>query len=117
MLRPAAEADEVAWFSLDALPSLAFDHDEIVRVAQRRLSAKLNYSNIAFQFLPETFTLRDVQNVYEIIRHRPLDKRNFRKQVLTQNQIEETGEERRNGNHRPARLYRVKRPGQVEITK
>lgn len=105
------------WFTFAKRPELAFDHDAIVDVAHRRLAAKFAYSTIALQFLPEQFTLRDLQNVYEIILGRSLDKRNFRKQVLALEQIEETGEERRNGNHRPARLYRVRWPGRVEVIK
>jgi 8-oxo-dGTP diphosphatase len=107
----------VGCFPVDGLPELAFDHADIANLAHQRLAAKLAYSTIAFQFLPEQFTLRDLQSVYEIIMHQRLDKRNFRKQILAMNQIEETGDVCRKGNHRPARLYRVKRPGQVEIIK
>lgn len=115
--RATTNAEAVGCFAIDALPPLAFDHSEIVAVAHRRLSAKLAYSTIAFQFMPEKFTLRDLQTVYEIIMNQTLDKRNFRKHVLALDQIEDTGEERRKGNHRPARLYRVKHPRQVRIIK
>lgn len=108
---------DLRWFTFTKRPKLAFDHDAIVEAAHQRLAAKLAYSTIALQFLPERFTLRDLQNVYEIILGRALDKRNFRKQVLALDQIEDTGEERRNGNHRPARLYRMKWPGRVEVIK
>lgn len=116
-LRPATDAEAVGWFAMDDLPLLAFDHKEIVEMAHRRLVAKLDYSTIAFQFMPEKFTLSELQLVYEIILGAPLDKRNFRKWVLALEQIEETGEERREGPHRPAMLYRVKHPGRVEIIK
>jgi 8-oxo-dGTP diphosphatase len=114
-LKPDSDAAEAAWFALDDLPELAFDHREIVEKARERLVAKLEYSTIAFQFLPRQFTLSELQNVYEIIRSEPIDKRNFRKWVLGRNLIEETGGERRNGSHRPARLFRNKHPGRVEI--
>jgi 8-oxo-dGTP diphosphatase len=87
---------------LNDLPPLAFDHAEIIRIAQRRLVSKLDYSTIAFQFLPETFTLGELQRVYEILVDAEIDKRNFRKWALALQQIEETGELRRRGNHRPA---------------
>lgn len=116
-LRASTGSEAVGWFELGELPPLAFDHSEIVAVAQQRLAAKLNYSTIAFQFMPRTFTLRDLQTVYEIILDQALDKRNFRKQVLALEQIEATGTQRRDGNHRPARLYRIKHPGKVEIIK
>ena len=86
-------------------------------MAHQRLVAKLDYSTIAFQFMPETFTLGELQTVYEIILREPLDKRNFRKRVLALDRIAATGELRRNGNHRPARLYRLKFPDKVEIIK
>jgi len=116
-LRAASDAEAVDWFGLDELPELAFDHRQIVDMAHARLVAKLDYSTIAFQFLNQTFTLAELQSVYEIIRQAPLDKRNFRKWVLAMEQIEETGEERRDGPHRPARLYRVIRPGTLAIIK
>ncbi len=116
-LRAASDAEAVGWFGMDELPELAFDHDEIFAMAHQRLLAKLDYSTIAFQFLPEEFTLSELQTVYEIIQREPLDKRNFRKWVLTLEQIEETGGERREGAHRPARLYRMLQPGSVAIIK
>ena len=116
-LRAASDAEAVGWFGMDELPELAFDHDEIFDMAHHRLMAKLDYSTIAFQFLPQEFTLSELQSVYEIIQQEPLDKRNFRKWVLALEQIEETGGERREGAHRPAKLYRVIQPGTVAIIK
>lgn len=114
-LKPDSDAAEAAWFAVDTLPELAFDHEAIVEKARERLVAKLEYSTIAFQFLPKQFTLSELQNVYEIIRSEAIDKRNFRKWILGRNLIEETGGERRNGSHRPAKLFRNKHPGRVEI--
>ena len=116
-LRAATDAEAVGWFALNDLPELAFDHAKIVEKAHQRLVAKLDYSTLAFAFLPKRFTLTDVQQVYEIIRQEAIDKRNFRKWILALDQIEETDEERRDGQHRPARLYRVKHPGMVAIIK
>ena len=116
-LRAATDAEAVGWFGMDEIPRLAFDHSKIVKMAHERLVAKLDYSTIAFQFMPEQFTLSDLQAVYEIILQQEMDKRNFRKRVLALEQIEETKDERRGGIHRPARLYRVKHPGKVEIIK
>ncbi len=117
VLQAATDAEAVGWFSLDELPELAFDHQGIVDMAHERLVAKLDYSTIAFQFMPEEFTLSELQDVYEIILREEMDRRNFRKWVLALEQIEETGEERREGAHRPAKLYRVIHPGKVEIIK
>jgi 8-oxo-dGTP diphosphatase len=116
-LRAATDAEAVGWFGLEELPKLAFDHKDIVAQAHERLVAKLDYSTIAFAFMPKRFTLSELQGVYEIIQQQKMDKRNFRKWILALEQIEETDEERRDGQHRPARLYRVKHPGKVEIIK
>ena len=116
-LRPATDAEAADWFAMQDIPELAFDHEQIVAKAKQRLTAKLDYSTIAFQFMPQQFTLSELQNVYETILQAELDKRNFRKWVLALENIEETGDERREGAHRPARLYRVKNPQVVEIIK
>lgn len=116
-IRAATDAEAVGWFGMDEIPKLAFDHTAIVKMAHERLTAKLDYSTIAFQFMPELFTLSELQEVYEIILRQEMDKRNFRKWVLALEQIEETDEERRGGIHRPAKLYRVKHPGKVAIIK
>ncbi len=109
------DAAELAWLPLHRLPPLAFDHQEIIQLAHRRLISKLNYSTIAFQFLPKSFTLSELQAVYEILRGEKLDKRNFRKSILALEQIEETGERRRTGSHRPAQIYRLRHPDRVDI--
>lgn len=116
-LRAATDAEAVGWFAMDDMPKLAFDHADIIALAHQRLVAKLDYSTLAFGFMPEKFTLSELQEVYEIILQQGLDKRNFRKWVLALEQIEETDEESRTGQHRPARLYRVKHPGKVDIIK
>lgn len=116
-VRAASDAADADWFTLAQLPSLAFDHQDIITLAHQRLVAKLHYSTIAFQFMPETFTLSELQMVYETLRNEALDKRNFRKWILSLGQIEGTGERRKNGNHRPAQTYRLKNPERVEIIK
>lgn len=115
--RAASDACAVGWFPYGNLPPLAFDHARIVAMAYQRLVAKLDYSTIALQFLPERFTLGRLQTVYETILGTRLDKRNFRKRVLAIDCVEPTGETERQCNHRPARLYQVKRPGHVQIIK
>jgi len=111
----ASDAAEARWFSLNELPELAFDHQDILALALDRLAAKSTYSTIALQLMPETFTLSELQSAYEVLRNEKLDKRNFRKWFLGLKQIEETGEKRRNGNHRPAKIYRAINPDRVEL--
>ena len=116
-IRPASDAKEVAWFGYGMLPSLAFDHHKIIKMAHQRLASKIDYSTLALQFMPETFTLSELQKVYETILGEALDKRNFRKRILAYRCLHDTGRERRNGNHRPARLYSAKSPDSVEFVK
>jgi 8-oxo-dGTP diphosphatase len=115
--KAASDAARVAWFPVTEPPRLAFDHADIIRLARQRLVAKLNYSTIAFQLLPATFTLSQLQSVYEVLLGEPLDKRNFRKAMLARDILRETGEFARSGNHRPAKTYRVINPTRVEIIK
>src|SRR6516225_6140030 len=81
-VQAADDAVDARWFSVYDLPPLAFDHSKILDLALTHLRGKLDYTNIAFSLLPEQFTLRELQRVYEIIlHHRHLDKRNFRKKI------------------------------------
>ncbi len=107
----AAEAD---WWSMYDLPPLAFDHDRILAYALQRLRYKLEYTAAAFELLPEVFTLSELQATYEIILGEDLDKRNFRRKILSADVIEETGEYR-SGEGRPARLYRFREDAVAEI--
>lgn len=116
-IRAASDAEGVGWFGIDELPPLAFDHEEILDLAHDRLAAKLDYSTIAFQFMPKDFTLSELQQVYELILRGPIDKRNFRKRILSLGLIRETGKERKSGAHRPAKLYRVIDRSRVEVIK
>ena len=118
-LRPQAASDarSVAWFAVDELPEPGFDHRQIINLARRRLASKLQYSTLAMQLMPRTFTLGELQKVYEIILGETQDKRNFRKRILAYDCLVDSGEMRRDGGHRPARLYRLKFPGKVQIIK
>ena len=116
-LRTDEDSEGVGWYSLNELPELAFDHAQMVDTAHQRLAAKLDYSTIAFQFMPELFTLSDLQNVFQIILNRDLDKRNFRKRMRAMEQIRQTSQVQKSGSHRPARLYRVNNPNEVRIIK
>lgn len=107
-LRASTDAAEVAWHSARKPPRLAFDHDRILAYARDRLRAKLGYTTVGFQLLPARFTLPELQRLYEIILGKPLDKRNFRKKVLSLNLLTQERELRSDGAHRPARLHSFK---------
>jgi 8-oxo-dGTP diphosphatase len=109
------DAANVGWFSVYHLPELAFDHAKILQYTLDRLRGKLQYTQIAFNLLPEQFTLRELQRVYEIILHRRLDKRNFRKKILSTSILEDTGGKKMEGTHRPARLYRFNPAAETKL--
>ncbi len=108
------DAMEAAWHPIQDLPRLAFDHDEILHYALRRLRYKLEYSAVGFELLPEEFTLSEIQQTYEIILGEKLDKRNFRRRILNAEIIEATPHQR-TGDGRPARLYRYRDDAVAEI--
>lgn len=112
-LRLPASSDgqaSVAWFAADRPPDqLAFDHGHILEYACWRLRNKIEYSDIAFQFLPETFSLTHLRQVYEAVRGEPIDKRNFNRKILAGSLVVETNQLLSGQAHRPARLYRFAR--------
>ena len=115
-LKPQAASDTAAvgWFSMYDLPALAFDHDEILEYALTRLRYKLEYSAVGFQLLPEKFTLRELQDAYEIILGTKLDKGNFRSKIRKTNVVEMVDGFRDTGG-RPARLYRFRDDAVAEV--
>lgn len=113
----AATAEDARWFSVvQELPrvELAFDHAEILEQALARIRSKLQHAPIAFQLLPEVFTLSELQRVYEIVLGRKLDKRNFRAKVLGSGLLA-LAPGRRVAVGRPARLYRFAGQGELGL--
>lgn len=104
-LPPSRDEQRVRWWSVYQLPDLAFDHDRILALALDRLRRKIMDTSVAFQFMPKKFTLTQLQQTYEVVLGRPLDKRNFRKKVLSSGRVLETDELHLQGRHRPARLF------------
>jgi 8-oxo-dGTP diphosphatase len=101
--------EETRWFKVQDMPKLAFDHRVIVDAAIQRLRERLETSTIAYQLLPEEFTLTELQRIYETISGKKLDKRNFRKKILaTDDVVELEGRTKMEGFHRPAQLYTTK---------
>lgn len=104
----AAPDPNVAWFSADRLPPLAFDHAEIVAYALWRLRIKTEYSSVAHRFLGSEFTLAQLRGVHEAILGQKVDPANFRRQLLASGDLAETGAFTTGGAHRPAKLYRFR---------
>jgi 8-oxo-dGTP diphosphatase len=114
--RPGDDAEATDWHSMNVLPEqLAFDHAEILDYALTRLRYKLEYTSVGFQLLPDRFTLTELQHAYEIILAEKLDKRNFRRKILSSGILEKTGEKMKEGEGRPAMLYRYQEDAISEV--
>jgi 8-oxo-dGTP diphosphatase len=108
-VQAATDARNAAWFELDDVPQLAFDHNLILKTAYERLQGKIRYQPIGFELLPHKFTLRQLQQMYQKILDRRLDKRNFRKKILKMDILEELDEIETDVAHRAARLYKFEK--------
>lgn len=98
----------VNFFPVTVLPPLAFDHADIIAHAHQRLIDTISQTSAICSFLPQFFTLTQLQTAYESILQHPLDKRNFRKKFLGFDLIIKTDKTHREGAHRPARLYKFR---------
>ena len=105
-LQASTDAVEAVWFPVAQVSQLAFDHDQILAMALKRLKAKLRYEPIGFELLPEKFTLSQLQGLYETVLEQKLDKRNFRNKILKMSLLLELDEMQTGVSHRPAKLYR-----------
>lgn len=104
-LKPSWHASETTWFDISDLPKLAFDHKEIFNLALKTLQKELNISPLVFELLPSKFTLSDLQNLFEIILGRTMDRRNFRRRLKTMDILIEL-DEVRPGAHVGATLFK-----------
>lgn len=104
--RASTDAADSKWFPVSETPKLAFDHAEILKAARERLRGKVRYEPIGFELLPAEFTLSQLQHLYEAVLGTELDKRNFRKKVLSFDLLEPLAEKLKAGRHRPAQLFR-----------
>jgi ADP-ribose pyrophosphatase YjhB (NUDIX family) len=105
-LPSGSDAAEARWFPVHDPPPLAFDHARILGTAIERLRAKLAWTAVGFKLLPETFTLTELQLVFEAVLGKKLDKRNFRRKLNTLGLLRPLNKYRRDGVQRPARLFR-----------
>ena len=99
---------ETAWFSIEELPKLGYDHENIIARNIDYLKKKIVNSNVLKSLFPSDFTLPELQHVYEQILGKELDRRNFRKKFIGLDLIEDTLEKNTGFNGRPAKLYRFK---------
>lgn len=99
------------WIPLDEMPQLFFDHPQIVDKALQYLRRQVHRKPVVFKFLPELFTLSQLQSVYEAILGEKLDKRNFRKRIMEVYDLEKTDKIDKTGSKRGATLYHFREVG------
>ncbi len=99
-------AKRAQWINIYDLPKLAFDHQFIFDKGIEKIKRRIKHLPIAFELLPEKFTLTQVQNVYELILGKKLDKRNFRKKILSFSVLKELDEKQKGVSFRAATLYK-----------
>ena len=109
--------EDTRWHSLDELPELAYDHEEILLSARERLRAKLSYTNLGFALAPPRFTLAELRDLYAAALGHPVSATNLQRVLLRRELLEDTGERRRygSGGGRPAAIYRF-HSRRLEIT-
>ncbi len=112
-----SDASEAKWFAVSDLPELAFDHQLILDTALERLRGKVRYQPVGFELLPRKFTLRQLQNLYEVILGRELDKRNFRKKILSMDILVPLNETEKAVAHRAAKLFRFDKRNYDQLVK
>lgn len=109
-IRASEESTDVRWFPVSSLPEqIAFDHDQVLAYAIGRLRSKIEYTTLAFQLLPEVFSILELKHIYEqILGEKKLDKGNFYRKIKEADLLEETPLVRE-GRGRPTRLWRFRR--------
>jgi ADP-ribose pyrophosphatase YjhB (NUDIX family) len=112
-----AVPDDTAWHPVDALPSMAFDHEAIALAGRDRLRAKLSYTNLGFALAPATFTISELRDLYRAALGHDVSPTNLKRVLLRRGVLERTGTQRSPGpaGGRPAELYRFRSP-RLEIT-
>ena len=109
LLTSTLKTSNVDWFSIEDIPPLAYDHEEILKDALEKLKENIVESDLLETLFPKEFTLPEVQKVYESILGVTYDRRNFRKKMLSLDLIEDTNQTAKFEGKKPAKLYRFKK--------
>ncbi len=109
VLRETINTSNADWFSIDKIPGLGFDHEEILAEALVYLRSKIVSTDILKALFPNEFTIPEIQKTYEAILNKKFDRRNFRKKLLSLNLIEDTKRTGKFEGKKPAKLYKFKK--------
>ena len=109
------DAAEARWFTLDKVPQLAFDHDRILRKAEQALRQQIHFEPVGFELLPEEFTIKELQNLYEAILDVRFDRRNFYNKMKRLGMLEQLGETVNPSQKKEAFLFRFNKAKYDEL--
>jgi len=109
VLKDTMKTSDADWVEIDKIPSLAYDHNEVLNDALEKLKVEILRSDILKSLFPDGFTFPEIQKAYESILKRTFDRRNFRKKLLSLDLIEDTQKEVTFEGRKPAKLYRFKK--------
>lgn len=105
-LKATTDAEDAAWFNFKRLPKLAFDHKKILNIAIERLRGKITYQPVGFELLEKKFPFSDLEHLYATLLDRPMDRRNFKKKVMSLGILDELDEKAKSaGAGRPGNLF------------
>ena len=113
----STDAEEVKWFNIEELPELSFDHKDILEKAIKRLKAKITYEPLGFELLDKKFPFSDLEKLYTTLLGREVDRRNFRKKILSLNVLDELDEKVSKGSGRPASLFQFNEKRYFQLKK
>jgi len=117
-LSASTDAADVSWFNIKNIPQLAFDHNEIIKIAHERLKNKLLYQPIGFELLDKKFPFSELEKLYMAVLDRPIDRRNFKKKIMGFGFLEETSEKQSlSGAGRPGNLFRFNEEKYFQLQK
>ena len=117
-LKASSDAEEAEWFNIKNLPKLAFDHKNILNIAIERLRGKIIYQPIGFELLEKKFPFSDLEHLYSTLLDRPIDRRNFKKKVMSFGILEELNEKvKSTGAGRPGNLFKFNKATYKKLEK
>jgi len=116
-IKADSDAENVQWFKISEVPTMAFDHNTILKKALERIKAKLTYEPIGFDLLPKEFLFSELENLYCTILDKEIERRNFRKKILSFGIVEETENYSPIKTGRPAKLFRFNKQKYNDLSK
>jgi len=105
-IHPGTTVSDAQWFNIHEVPSMVYDHNKILDWGFKHLRHKVQHEPIGFNLLPKKFTLHQLQELYEAILEKKLDKPNFRRKLMNMELLVPCNEKQKDVSHRAARLYR-----------